>query len=230
MRIAILLVLGNLCPMFAADINVAPTILGKARELGRTRSRFLKETKTDKETTRAIPKPSLTLFQETIGPVLKQNCVGCHGPQNSEAGLRVDKLNANLLTGPDVDRWREIYNVLCNSEMPPEDEPDYALTDADRSIVVDWLTDELNKASLVRRNNTEHSSFRRMTKYEYNYALQDLLGIPYPLADSLPPATTPEDGFKNSPHNLKMSAIQFQIYREIGLKALKRATVRGERP
>jgi hypothetical protein len=69
-----------------------------------------------------------------------------------------------------------------------------------------------------------------MTKYEYNYALQDLLGLPYALANSLPPETASEDGFKNSSEMLQMSAMQFESYREIGLKALKRATVRGERP
>ena len=230
MTIAVLLVLGSVCPMLAADTNVDPPILAKARELGRVRSRFLKETETDNQTNRTVPKANLTLFEKTIGPVLKQKCIGCHGPQKSERGLRVDKLNADLLTGPDVEQWREIYNVLCNSEMPPKDEPAYALSDTDRSNVVDWLSEELNKASLVRRNNTKHSSFRRMTKYEYDYALQDLLGLHHPLADKLPPETASEDGFKNSSQMLQMSAMQFQFFREIGLKALKRATVRGGRP
>jgi len=75
-----------------------------------------------------------------------------------------------------------------------------------------------------------HSSFRRLTKYEYNYALQDLLGLPYALANKLPPETSSEDGLKNSSELLQMSAMQFETYREIGLKALKRATVSGERP
>ena len=96
--------------------------------------------------------------------------------------------------------------------------------------IVDWLSEELNKASLVRRNSKEHSSFRRLTNYEYNYALQDLLGLPYALANKLPPETASEDGFKNSSELLQMSAMQFETYREIGLKALKRATVSGERP
>ena len=73
---------------------------------------------------------------------------------------------------------------------------------------------------MVRRNRSEHSSFRRMTKYEYNYALQDLLGLPYPIANSLPPETASEDGFKNSSDLLQMSAMQFEAYRELGLKAL----------
>ena len=114
--------------------------------------------------------------------------------------------------------------------MPPEDEPDYELADVDRGNIVEWLGDELNKASVARRNNTEYSAFRRMTKYEYNYALQDLLGLPYALASRLPPETASEDGFKNSSELLQMSAMQFETYREIGLKALKRVTVRGERP
>ena len=54
--------------------------------------------------------------------------------------------------------------------------------------------------------------------------------MPYALADNLPPETASEDGFKNSSELLQMSAMQFETYREIGLKALRRATVSGERP
>ena len=122
--------------------------------------------------------------------------------------MLINKLNPDLLTGPDVDRWRGIYKVLSNSEMPPEDEPDYKLADADRRNIVDWLSQEMSKASLVRRGSSEHSSFRRLTKYEYNYALQDLLGLTYPIANSLPPETASEDGFKNSSDLLQMSPMK----------------------
>ena len=57
-----------------------------------------------------------------------------------------------------------------------------------------------------------------------------MLGLPYDLANKLPPEAATEDGFKNSSELLQMSAMQFETYREIGLKALKRATVTGERP
>lgn len=226
----ILLVLGSACPMLAAESDADPLTLEQAKEIGRMKSRFLEESNPDKKATDAIPKANISHFQKVIGPILTKNCVACHGPQKSEGRLRIDKLNPNLLTGADVERWREVYNVLVNSEMPPEDEPEYALDDADRGNIVDWLGDEMNQASDAQRNNAEHSSFRRMTKYEYNYALQDLLGLPYALANRLPPETASEDGFKNSAEMLQMSAMQFEMYREIGLKALKRATVRGERP
>ena len=230
LNITLLLVISVASAILAANDQETPITLEEARELGRTKSRFLNENQVETTTTHAIPKANVAYFQESVGPILNKSCLACHGPEKSEGRLRVDELNPDLLTGPDVERWREVYNVLSNSEMPPEDEPDYALADTDRGDIVDWLSDELNKASLIRRNNREHSSFRRLSKYEYNYALQDLLGLPFDLANELPPESTSEDGFKNSSNLLQMSAMQFETYREIGLKSLKRATVTGERP
>ena len=230
LRISILIVLGIACQMMAGAADTQPMTLEQARESGRKKSSFLRQTNEPPKDTHAIPKANLTHFQKTIGPLLNQKCLACHGPKKSEGRLRVDKLDPNLLKGPDVERWREIYNALSKSEMPPEDAPGNALSDANRRNIVEWLADEMKKASIVRRNKATHSSFRRMTKYEYSYALQDLLGLPYSLASRLPPESVSEDGFKNSSDLLQMSAMQFQTYREIGLKALKRVTVHGKRP
>ena len=227
--VAILVVCANACRLLAAE-PVTPLTWDEVREAGRTKSLFLKEAEKKVESTPAIPTANLDHFRKSIRPVLAQKCVACHGPDSTMANLRVDRLNPDLLTGPDVDRWRGIYKVLSNSEMPPDDEAEYRLADSERKSIVDWLSDEMSKASLVRRSRAEHSSFRRMTKYEYNYALQDLLGLTYPIANSLPPETASEDGFKNSSDLLQMSAMQFEAYREIGLKALQRVTVSGERP
>lgn len=228
--VTILLVSANACRAIAVEPVGTPLSLEEIREAGRAKSRFLKEVEKKVESTPTIPTANLDHFRKSIGQVLAAKCVACHGPDSTMANLRIDQLNPDLLTGPDVDRWRGIYKVLSNSEMPPEDEPQYRLADADRKMIVDWLGEEMSKASVVRRNRSEHSSFRRMTKYEYNYALQDLLGLPYPIANSLPPETASEDGFKNSSDLLQMSAMQFEAYREFGLKALQRVTVSGERP
>lgn len=212
------------------DIRNSAISLETARILGREKSRFLKEAREVTKAADSLPTANVAAFQDAVGPILKKKCLACHGPDKSEGRLRIDQLNPDLLTGPDVERWREVFNAVSKSEMPPKDEPDLVLADADRGRIVDWLSNELNTASVVRRGSKEHSSFRRLTKYEYNYALQDLLGLPYSLANSLPPETASEDGFKNSSELLQMSVMQFESYREIGLKALKRATVTGERP
>jgi mono/diheme cytochrome c family protein len=214
----------------AAERAGTPASLQEAREAGRAKSAYLKGTEKRIGSTPAVPAADLDRFRKTIAPVLARKCVACHGPDSTMANLRVDRLNPDLQAGPDVDRWRGIYKVLSNSEMPPEDEVEYRLADAERADIVNWLSEEMRKASIVRRNHSEHSSFRRMTQYEYGYALQDLLGLPSPPANTLPPETASEDGFKNSSDLLQMSAMQFEAYRELGLTALRQATVRGERP
>lgn len=202
----------------------------EARNQGRLISRYLKESKELTKPADNIPTANAAAFHESVEPILKRSCLACHGPEKSEGRLRIDELNPDLLAGPNVEKWREVFDAVGKSEMPPKDQVEHLLTDTERGAIIDWLSDELNKASVVRRGKQEHSSFRRLTKYEYNYALQDLLGLPHFLANSLPPETASEDGFKNSSDLLQMSVMQFEAYREIGLKALKRATVSGERP
>ncbi|MDA1164809.1 MAG: DUF1592 domain-containing protein [Planctomycetota bacterium] len=174
------------------------------------------------------PKPQLAAFRKDVEPVLMKACVQCHGPDTQEGNIRIDTLDPNLLHGGDVDWWLEVAAVLSSGEMPPADEAE--LADDDRSKVIDWLSSEIQAASAVRRSEQGHSSFRRMTRYEYNYVLQDLLGLPYDFARDLPPDPTSEDGFQNSSEMLHMSAIQFGVYRDLSRVALTRATVQGERP
>ncbi len=152
----------------------------------------------------------------------------CHGPETAEGNIRIDTLDPNLLHGKDVAWWLEVLAVLSKGEMPPPDEGE--LSDEDRNAVVSWLSRELQVASVVQRAKGGHSSFRRLTRYEYNYALQDILGLPYDFAKDLPPEPASADGFQNSSAMLHMSVVQFETYREIARKALKRATVDGERP
>jgi Protein of unknown function (DUF1592)/Protein of unknown function (DUF1588)/Protein of unknown function (DUF1585)/Protein of unknown function (DUF1595)/Protein of unknown function (DUF1587)/Planctomycete cytochrome C len=174
------------------------------------------------------PKPQLTTFRNDVEPILKNACVQCHRPDTQEGSIRIDTLNPDLLHGDDVNWWLEVLAVLSNGEMPPADEAE--LTDKDRSDVVEWLSSEIQVASTVRRAEQGHSSFRRMTRYEYNYALQDLLGLPFDFAGDLPPESTSVDGFQNSSDMLNMSAIQFAYYRDLSRNALNQATVKGERP
>ena len=176
-----------------------------------------------------VPKANLGEFHKNIGPVLKAACVQCHGPKKQKAKFRVDTLDPNLLKGKDVSWWLEVQGVLTNGEMPPPDS-DVKLSDADRVKVIDWLADEIRGASEVRRAEGAHSTFRRMTRYEYKYVMQDLLGLPHDFSRDLPPETSSEDGFKNSSEMLQMTAVQFAQYRKQARRALELATVRGKRP
>ena len=174
------------------------------------------------------PEPDLATFKAEIEPILEATCFKCHGEEKQKGDFRIDTLDPDLAKGVDVDRWLDILDVLSFAEMPPEEEPEMA--GEDRGKVIDWLSSEIQLASQIRRSEGGHSSFRRMTRHEYNYALQDLLGLNFDLASDLPPETHSEDGFENSSEMLQMSVMQLEYYRELGRSALQKATIRGEPP
>ena len=176
-----------------------------------------------------LPKARLAEFRSDLEPVLKRVCVSCHGPAEQKGKFRVDTLNPDLLKGKDVSWWLEVFDVIGNGEMPPEDAK-AQLTNDEKALVVDWLSNEIQTASQVRRSEKGHTPFRRMTRYEYKYAMQDLLGLPHDFSRDLPPETSSEDGFKNSSEMLQMTAVQFGEYRAQARRALELATVRGDRP
>lgn len=200
--------------------------LEEARKSGAKNSKYRSPSAHPKFSGR--PEADLAGFRDDIEPILAETCFKCHGEKRQKADFRVDTLDPNLFDGDDVAWWLEVSDVITNGEMPPDDEEE--MPDAYRSKVIEWLSTEIQGASQLRRSEQGHSSFRRMTRYEYNYALRDLLGLSYDLADDLPPETHSEDGFQNSSEMLQMSAVQFQTYREIARNALQKATVRGERP
>jgi len=174
------------------------------------------------------PQADLETFNTEIWPILEQNCVKCHGPDKQKGDYRIDELDPDIVRGEDADWWLEIVDVLSFGEMPPEEEPEVPGEDIGK--VMDWISSQAFAASQVERENGAHTSFRRMTRYEFSYALQDLLGLSHDLFADLPPEAVSEDGFLNSSEMLQMTSSQFGTYQDIAREALKSATVRGPRP
>jgi len=204
--------------------GTSPLTLQELKAAGALRSNYRKHQSVASEAL----KSELGAFQKEIQPMLEKACFRCHGPDTQEGNIQIDTLDPDLLRGSDVSWWLEVVAVLSNGEMPPPEET--PLSDEDRSKLIDWLSKEVQVASMVRRTEQGHTSFRRMTRYEYNYALQDVIGLPYDFARDLPPESISEDGFLNSSELLHMSASQFGTYRALSHSALKKATVEGTQP
>ena len=176
----------------------------------------------------APPRSGLQRYEKSIKPLLKQACFDCHSGDDVEGNFRADQLDPNLVAGNDIAWWLEVYSVLSKGEMPPPESSE--LSDAERIRMVDWLSSEIQAAEKSHKASGNHSSFRRLTRYEYNYALQDLLGVPWTFADDLPAESSGDGAFENNAESLRMSVKQVQTYHQLALKALRRITVRGDRP
>ncbi|NND99547.1 MAG: DUF1587 domain-containing protein, partial [Pirellulaceae bacterium] len=180
-----------------------------------------------------VPAGDSRHYEKWIMPLLRQACFDCHSGDSVEGNFRADQLDPDLVGGKDgggkdISWWLEVYSVLSKGEMPPPESSE--LTDAQRTRIVDWLATEIQAAEIQRQSSANHSSFRRLTRYEYNYALQDLLRVPWTFADDLPAEASGENAFENNAASLHMSVKQVETYHQLALKALRRITVRGDRP
>jgi hypothetical protein len=170
----------------------------------------------------------LPAYKQEVQPVLAKHCFRCHGEKKQEGDLRLDNLNSDFSDGAAAETWHDVLNKLNLGEMPPEDEKQP--TAAEFNNVVDWLTLELKRVAAAKQSTGGHVVLRRLTRYEYNNTLCDLLGIDFNFSEDLPPEPSSEDGFQNSGAALGMSPLQIELYLQAARLALSKVIVTGDEP
>ena len=167
-------------------------------------------------------------FTKQVRPILNKLCFECHGEQSRKADLRVDQLNSNLVNGSDAETWHDVLNRVNLGEMPPPKSKQP--TKSERRILVAWLTTELRRAALAKRSANGRVRLRRLTRYEYQNTMRDLLGAHLDFTTDLPPEPLSPDGFLNDGATLEMSPVQLEAYLAAARKGLEEAIVSGEKP
>lgn len=168
-------------------------------------------------------------FGKRVRPFLTKYCVSCHGPQQQKAKLRIDTLDPDMINGSDTDMWQEALDLINVSEMPPED-ADKQPTRVERQAVVDALTASLREAVEAKRSTGGRNVLRRLTAYEYNNTLRDLLHLDLRYATDLPPEGTAKEGFKNNSSVLGTSALHIEYFERIARSALERIILVPDEP
>lgn len=174
------------------------------------------------------PVANLETFASEIRPLLDKHCAGCHGSQESKAELRVDQLDPDLFQGNDAEHWEEVYNQLNAGEMPPADQPQPTLEERERITI--WLNDQLRAAAAMRRSTSGSNVIRRLTRYEYNNTLRDLLGLELDFAKDLPPEGAAKEGFVNNSLVLGTSGLHLEYFQRIAASAIRKAISPGDQP
>ncbi len=167
-------------------------------------------------------------FHQDVLPVLEEYCIRCHGPKKSKARLRLDKLDIDLVNGVDAETWHDVLDMLNLGDMPPEEERQPERQE--RQAVVKWVTKAIDRAIEVKRSTGGQVVLRRLSRYEYNNTLRDLLGLDLEFANDLPPESTSPEGFMNNGAALGMSPLQFEYYLKSARYALSKAIVTGPPP
>jgi hypothetical protein len=168
---------------------------------------------------------SQTAFAETsfkeVKPLFIKYCIGCHGPKLDEADLRIDQLDPDMIKGNDGEMWHEAVDLINTSDMPPSDAKLRPTTE-ERELMVAWITNSLRKALEARRSTGGNVVMRRLTAYEYNNTLKDLLHLDLNYAKDLPLESVAQEGFANNNVVLGTSALHFETFKKIARGALEK--------
>ncbi|YCM43049.1 DUF1592 domain-containing protein [Verrucomicrobiaceae bacterium 227] len=140
-----------------------------------------------------------------MGEFLEEHCFKCHGPEKQKGKLRLDTLGDPTGTGEHGETWLRVLEALEAGEMPPEDEeqPD--------AKVREGVVRSLEK--ILEETTELPIGLRRLNRTEYEYTVQDLLGISTPLRDLLPEDSSVA-GFDNVSDGLGISSVLMERYLE----------------
>ena len=166
-------------------------------------------------------------YKSHIQPIIKTHCYECHGVEKQKGDMRLDTLNWNMVNSIDAESWHAALNVINLGEMPPKKKKQ--LEDDERRTLVDWMTENLEKAAVAKRIDNK-SVMRRLTKVQYTNSLKNLLDLTVNFGDVLPDDGKSKMGFSNNGNILQTSALHIDYFQKIAREALDKAIVFGEKP
>ena len=173
-------------------------------------------------------KPDSKHYRETVQPILLNACLKCHSGEKPKGDFRIDNLDPDLEKGKDADKWEDLLNQMQTGAMPPKSEK--PLGKADRELVTTWLQNEMKRATELKASTGGRGVIRRLTRYEYNYTIQDLLELPLNVTKTMPEDRADTTGLRNNGLQLGMSTSQMEMYFETATTALQKAMVAPAKP
>ncbi len=150
---------------------------------------------------------------ERVREVLDTYCVVCHNETVMTAGLALDLLDVeNPASAPE--RWEDVVRKLRTGTMPPGGvpRPDQASYD----FVAEWLETEIDRATLAGEANPGTTSpVHRLNRFEYNNAVNELLGLDVDVRPLLPGDETADGSFDNFADALSITTTHMERYMSV---------------
>lgn len=153
-------------------------------------------------------------------------CMECHDTDTAKGDFHLDLLRT-VETIEDAEYWQLTLDNLHLGDMPPEDKTQPPLAELER--ITTWIEKGLARAAKKLEGHTGEVVLRRLNRTEFEYTIQDLLGVRGDFASGFPDDAE-EDGFDNIGAALMLSAEQIDQYWAAADAILERAIVTRDRP
>lgn len=155
------------------------------------------------------PVQDKSAFARDVVPFLKAYCTDCHGGDEPEAKLALDRYHQSGNVQEDYGIWEKVIRMLNERQMPPSDMPQPM--ESEVQTVLAAIRAELDTFDCSLINSPGRVTLRRLNRSEYDNTIRDLLGI-----DVHPAKDFPSDdvghGFDNIGDVLSIPPILMEKY------------------
>ncbi|WP_253155808.1 DUF1592 domain-containing protein [Stieleria tagensis] len=165
-----------------------------------------------------IPQASNS-FADIVVPFLETHCVGCHGSDDAEGGIALDRYEQSGNVQTDYELWEKIIRLIGAHQMPPAEEPQPS-SDAVIEVTAAIET-ELATFDCSAEKHPGRLTIQRLNKAEYNNTIRDLVGLDLHLADDFP-SDDVGNGFDNIGDVLSIPPILMEKYLDAAMVIAQR--------
>ena len=172
------------------------------------------------------------LFPESRLPVsifFEANCIKCHGLEKSKGDITLHDIDDDFVDSDALEKWELILDVLKSGEMPPEDEKQRPSAKETEGIT-GWIENRLKDAITSHTKKEKQPLARRLSNFEYENTIRDLIGFRLDLNDNLPDDPQKPYRFNNTAEFMLLGPEQMDRYLENARQVMSSAIVDPEKP
>ena len=114
-------------------------------------------------------------FKKEVVPFFEKYCIRCHGPEKARVRSRSTPWTEICPRDVSLERWEDVLEMLESGEMLPEDEEQPSETK--RMFIADWINSGLHDYAKKASEVEVATTTRRLTNFEYQNTMRDLLGF-----------------------------------------------------
>lgn len=157
-------------------------------------------------------------WDRNIRSIVSAHCIECHNETDPSGDV-------NLAQDVDIrqildhrETWATALSLIESGEMPPKDAK--KPSKEQRSLLVAFLKKHLDSLDCSAMRDPGKPVLRRLNRVEYDFAVQDLTGLPLKLAEGFAPDAS-SYGFDNIGDALSVSPVQIEQYHGAALKIVE---------
>lgn len=153
--------------------------------------------------------------------VVNQYCLACHNDTLATSGLTLQNVDFTDIN-KNAETLEKVVKKLRAHMMPPAGmpRPDFETY----GIMTSWLESELDDNWASNPNPGRVTPLHRMNRYEYNNAINELLGIDVDVMDLLPGDPTADGSFDNIASALPFTTAHMERYMSVARQVTRLAT------